>query len=111
MRTRFRRKAFHLIKINHHQPGEPRQREWIERIMFPNAGEISQSEGPQLVLFSFFGGRQTEVVHNYWLLVFGFRSLDFGFRSLVFGFGVDCAALSQNPRPKTYSVGERANLD
>ena len=58
MSTRFRRQALDAFEIYHQQPREIRQREWIEGLIFCDAGKVTQTERSQFELFSLFTGRQ-----------------------------------------------------
>jgi hypothetical protein len=63
MRARLRRQSLDAIEINDHKPGKSRQRERIKGLFALHARKITQAQRAQLELFSFFRGRQKNVVH------------------------------------------------
>src|SRR5207253_2541245 len=64
MRARFLGQSLDAVEIYDQQPGKTRQGEWIERLIFSNAGKLAQAERAQFELFSLFRSRQKKISHE-----------------------------------------------
>ena len=53
-----------LSKVYDQQPGKLCQGEGIERLIGTDARKITQTQSPQLKLFSLFSGRQNQISHG-----------------------------------------------
>src|SRR2546421_411015 len=64
VRARLLGQSLDAVEIYDQQPGKTRQGEWIERLIFGNAGKLAQAERAQFELFSLFRSRQKKISHE-----------------------------------------------